>query len=51
MESTGTYWQTLFTALQSAGFEVLLVNARDIKNVKEKKQMSWNVCGFRNYIV
>ena len=37
MESTGTYWQTLFTALQSAGFEVLLVNARDIKNVKGKK--------------
>jgi transposase len=37
MESTGSYWQTLFTALQTAGFEVLLVNARDIKNVKGKK--------------
>lgn len=37
MESTGSYWQTLFTALQSAGFEVLLVNGRDIKNVKGKK--------------
>jgi transposase len=28
MESTGSYWQTLFTALQKAGFEVVLVNAR-----------------------
>ena len=37
MESTGTYWQTLFMALQSAGFEVLLVNGGDIKNVKGRK--------------
>jgi len=37
MESTGTYWQTLFASLQESGFEVLLVNARDIKNVKGKK--------------
>jgi transposase len=37
MESTGSYWQTLFVALQTAGFEVLLVNGRDIKNVKGKK--------------
>ena len=37
MESTGSYWQTLFSALQTAGFEVLLVNGRDIKNVKGKK--------------
>ena len=25
MESTGSYWQTLFAALQDAGFEVILV--------------------------
>src|SRR6185437_16664968 len=25
MESTGSYWQTLFHALQKAGFEVILV--------------------------
>jgi len=37
MESTGSYWQTFFTALQSAGFEVLLVNGRDVKNLKGKK--------------
>jgi transposase len=37
MESTGTYWQTLFNALQVAGFEVLLVNGTQTKNVKGKK--------------
>lgn len=42
MESTGSYrratpWQTLFSALQTAGFEVLLANGREIKNVKGKK--------------
>lgn len=37
MESTGSYWQTLFSALQIAGFEVFLVNGRDIKNVRGKK--------------
>lgn len=37
MESTGSYWQTLFDALQRAGFEVLLVNGNQIKNVKGKK--------------
>lgn len=37
MESTGSYWQTLFSALQQAGFEVLLVNGAHVKNVKGKK--------------
>ena len=44
MESTGNYWQTLFSALQEAGFEVLLVNGRQIKNVKGKtdvKDCQW----------
>jgi len=44
MESTGSYWQTLFSALQQAGFEVLLVNGRQIKNVKGKtdvKDCQW----------
>lgn len=36
MESTGSYWQTLFKALQCAGFEVILVNGKQIKNVKGK---------------
>ena len=44
MESTGSYWQTLFTALQVAGFEVLLVNGNQTKNVRGKtdvKDCQW----------
>ena len=37
MESTGSYWQTLFDALQQADFEVILVNGNHVKNVKGKK--------------
>jgi transposase len=37
MESTGSYWQTLFNALQKAGFEVLLVPGSQTKNVKGRK--------------
>lgn len=37
MESTGSYWQTLFNALQQAGFEVLLVGGSQTKNVKGRK--------------
>jgi len=36
MESTGSYWQSLFYALQSAGFEVLLVSGQQTKNVRAK---------------
>lgn len=37
MESTGSYWQTLFGAPQKAGFEVLLVGGNQTKNVKGRK--------------
>ena len=37
MESTGNYWQTLFSVLQQAGFEVLLVSGSQTKNVKGRK--------------
>jgi hypothetical protein len=37
MESTGNYWQTLFTSLQVAGFEVILVCGNQTKNVKGRK--------------
>src|SRR3989454_8016484 len=33
MESTGVYWIPVYEILESHGFEVLLVNARDVKNV------------------
>jgi hypothetical protein len=37
MESTGVYWVQLFMRLQADGFDVLLVNAKAIKNIGEKK--------------
>ena len=37
MESTGTYWQSLFSTLVGQGFEVILVNGRQTKNIKGKK--------------
>ncbi len=37
MESTGFYWKQLFVLLQDYGFEVILVNARHLKNVKGRK--------------
>lgn len=37
MESTGTYWQNVFSHLTSQGFEVILVNGRQTKNIKGKK--------------
>lgn len=37
MESTGVYWIPVFEILQTRGLEVLLVNARDVKNVPGRK--------------
>lgn len=37
MESTGVYWKPLFTMLIAAGFEVYLVNSRQIRNVSGRK--------------
>jgi transposase len=37
MEATGVYWIPLFQLLERRGFEVLLVNARQIKNVSGRK--------------
>ena len=37
MESTGSYWQQLFTILQEYNLDVILVNGRFVKNVKGKK--------------
>jgi transposase len=37
MESTGVYWVPLFLLLQERGFEVLLVNAKHVKNVTGRK--------------
>lgn len=37
MESTGVYWIALYELLEMRGFEVLLVNARHVKNVSGRK--------------
>ena len=37
MESTGVYWIPLYDILEERGFEVLLVNARQVKNVPGRK--------------
>jgi len=44
MESTGSYWQTLFCVLQEAGFEVLLVPGNQTTNARAKtdvKDCQW----------
>lgn len=37
MESTGVYWIPLYELLESRGFTVFLVNARNVKNVPGRK--------------
>jgi transposase len=37
MESTGIYWKSLFKLLTCRGFEVYLVNAKEVKNVSGRK--------------
>jgi transposase len=44
MESTGSYWQSLFLLLQTEGFEVVLVQGTQTKNLKAKtdvKDAQW----------
>lgn len=37
LESTGVYWIPVFEVLESHGIEVMLVNARSVKNVSGRK--------------
>lgn len=37
MESTGTYWQSLYAVLIAQGFQVILCNGKFTKNIKGKK--------------
>jgi transposase len=37
MEATGVYWIPVFEILEARGFEVILVNARHVKNVPGRK--------------
>lgn len=37
MESTGVYWLPIFKVLKDSGFDVILVNASDVKNYSGRK--------------
>lgn len=37
MESTSTYWQSLFSNLHQAGMQVILCNGKFTKNIKGEK--------------
>jgi len=37
MEATGIYWVQVFMVLQEYGFDVVLCNAKHVKNIGEKK--------------
>src|ERR1700741_2943244 len=37
MKSTGDYWKPFYYLLEDAGFELLLVNARHVKNLPGRK--------------
>ena len=37
MESTGIYWKPVFNVLEDASFEIILVNARHVKNIPGHK--------------
>lgn len=45
MESTGVYWKPVYNILEEGGFEIILVNARHVRNVPghktDKKDSQW----------
>jgi len=40
MESTGVYWLSLYIVLREAGFDVILVNPRDVRRFKPKSDIA-----------
>lgn len=40
MEATGDYWKPVYDLLEDAGFELMLVNARDAKGFRVARPMS-----------
>lgn len=42
IESTGVYWIPAYEVLEGHGFEVILVNARNAKNVPGRKALEIN---------
>jgi transposase len=45
MESTGVYGIPLYEILEQRGFEVMLVNARDVRNVQDARATLWTASG------
>jgi hypothetical protein len=45
MESTGIYWKPVYNVLEDDAFEIILVNARHVKNIPghktDKKDSAW----------
>ncbi|MDQ3191801.1 MAG: IS110 family transposase [Bacteroidota bacterium] len=45
MESTGVYWKPVYNVLEDEAFEIILVNARHVKNIPghktDKKDSAW----------
>ncbi len=50
MESTGVYWIPAYEILESYGFEVFLVNAREAKMCRDGKPISTTLNGYRSCI-
>lgn len=50
MESTGVYWIPAYEILEQHGFEVILVNARNAKNVHSGRRTSATRRGFASCI-
>ena len=48
MESTGVYWIALYELLVERGFEVLLVDARRVRNVQGERPMCSTASGCRS---
>jgi transposase len=51
MEATGIYWVSLFLVLEQEGFDVVLVTAKHVKNVRGKKQTLVTQNGSGSFIV
>jgi transposase len=44
MQATGSYWKSIWYVLEDAGFELLLVNARHVKQLPGRKTDVKDAC-------
>ncbi len=45
MEATGDYWEPFYYQLEDAGFKVMLVNARHVKNLRQDRCLRCALAG------